>query len=94
MAVVALPAMAAFGQAGTTFGVLHQFNALPAFSQPTRAVDGTLYVTSATGNGSVCKLGTGGNLITLYNFTGGADGAVPQAGLLLSGRGIRHLSRT
>ncbi len=75
----------ATGRSGTTFGVMHEFNALPVFSMPARGADGALYVTSSSGNGSVCRLGTDGTLTTLYNFSGGADGATPQAGLLLSG---------
>jgi uncharacterized repeat protein (TIGR03803 family) len=50
------------------------------------ADDGNLYGTTSTGGnggaGTVFKITKGGALTTLYNITGGKDGAVPLAGLL------------
>ncbi|MGD1021065.1 MAG: choice-of-anchor tandem repeat GloVer-containing protein [Verrucomicrobiia bacterium] len=48
--------------------------------------DGNFYGTTSTGGnggfGTVFKITKGGALTTLYNFTGGNDGATPLAGLL------------
>jgi len=52
---------------------------------------GNLYGTTSAGgkfnSGVVFKLDTAGNETVLYNFTGGADGAFPYGGLLLSSAG-------
>jgi uncharacterized repeat protein (TIGR03803 family) len=52
---------------------------------------GNLYGTTvsygAYGCGTVFKLDTAGNETVLYTFTGGADGAVPTAGVVLDGQG-------
>jgi len=53
-----------------------------------RDPDGNLYGTTAPGIlgspgfGSVYKVDTSGNETVLYNFTGGADGAYPQSGVI------------
>jgi uncharacterized repeat protein (TIGR03803 family) len=47
--------------------------------------DGTLF----SGNGTVFKVNTDGTgFATLYNFTNGSDGALPEAGLILSGNAL------
>jgi uncharacterized repeat protein (TIGR03803 family) len=52
---------------------------------------GDLYGTTLRGGpfgfGTVFKIDTSGNENVLYNFSGGADGAYPQAGLLLGSSG-------
>jgi uncharacterized repeat protein (TIGR03803 family) len=52
---------------------------------------GNLYGTTATGGtsnvGTVFKIDTSGNETILYNFTGGADGGYPHAGLILDAAG-------
>ena len=51
-----------------------------------QATDGNLYGTTSAGGvngtGTVFQITTAGTLTTLYNFTGGADGATPEAGLV------------
>ncbi|MCD2340414.1 hypothetical protein LRH25_08665 [Ideonella azotifigens] len=53
--------------------------------------DGNLYGATgaggATGNGTIFKLTPGGTFSVLYDFTGGADGSEPEAGLMLDGKG-------
>jgi uncharacterized repeat protein (TIGR03803 family) len=82
------------------------FNPLLSFSGPndgtypagalTRASDGNFYGTTSGGGayseGTVFKITTAGALTTLYSFTGGMDGAGPQAGLIQAGDG--HLYGT
>ena len=52
---------------------------------------GNLYGTTLRGGafnfGTVFKVGASGNETVLYDFTGGADGAYPQAGLVRDGAG-------
>jgi uncharacterized repeat protein (TIGR03803 family) len=48
---------------------------------------GTTLSGGASGQGTVFEFNTSGNLITLYSFTGGADGANPFAGLVLDPTG-------
>jgi uncharacterized repeat protein (TIGR03803 family) len=51
-----------------------------------QATDGNFYGTTqiggATGSGSIFKMTSSGTFKTLYSFTGGADGAIPVAGLI------------
>lgn len=48
---------------------------------------GTTLLGGAYGYGTVFKLDTLGNLTTVYSFTGGADGASPNAGVLVDNVG-------
>jgi uncharacterized repeat protein (TIGR03803 family) len=54
--------------------------------------DGTLYGSTANGGansaGTVFKLAQDGTLTTLYDFTGGADGASPEGDMLLLGKDL------
>jgi len=54
--------------------------------------DGNLYGSTGNGGsgsaGTVFKLTPGGTLTTLYNFTGGADGASPEGDMLLVGKNL------
>lgn len=54
--------------------------------------DGTLYGSTGNGGtsnaGTVFKLTPGGTLTTLYNFTGGTDGASPEGDMLLAGKNL------
>jgi len=51
-----------------------------------QATDGNIYGTTqiggASGSGSIFKMTSSGTFTTLYSFTGGADGALPVAGLI------------
>ena len=74
--------------------VLHTFTG-PDGSGPMaglfRDSEGNLYGTTAfggaSGNGTVFKLETSGNFTTVYSFTGAADGARPQAGVIVDSKG-------
>ena len=48
---------------------------------------GTTWFGGSSGNGTVFKLDTAGHETVLYNFTGGADGANPPAGLVQDAAG-------
>jgi uncharacterized repeat protein (TIGR03803 family) len=75
--------------------VLHSFRGSPGPAQPyswlVRDTAGNLYGTTfsggAFGDGVVFQLDTSGKLTLLHNFTGGADGANPYAGLLRGASG-------
>src|SRR5579863_3728211 len=75
--------------------VLHNFSTPPGGTNPfagvTRDAAGNLYGTTALGGsanrGVVFKVDTEGHETVLYNFTGGADGAVPEAGVIGDGTG-------
>jgi uncharacterized repeat protein (TIGR03803 family) len=83
---------------GTGFTNLHNFLGYPnndgAEPEAGLILSGTnLYGTTEIGGtfnqGTVFKGGTnGGGFMTLYNFTGGSDGANPVAGLILSGTNL------
>jgi uncharacterized repeat protein (TIGR03803 family) len=84
---------------GTGFTTLHSFTAWsrPYFNsdgiQPVaglilsgNTLYGTAVVGGSSGDGTVFAVNTDGTCFTnLYSFTGGSDGAYPQAGLILSG---------
>ncbi len=75
--------------------VLHNFAAPPRGTNPfagvTRDRAGNLYGTTALGGranrGVVFKVDTEGQETVLYSFTGGADGAVPEANVVGDGAG-------
>jgi len=48
---------------------------------------GTAYAGGSGNNGAVFKLDSTGHETVLYNFTGGADGGTPRAGLVLDSSG-------
>ncbi len=86
---------------GTGFTILHGFTALDTATDTTNSdgawpgaglilSGNTLYGTTIEGGrydgGTVFAIKTDGtDFTTLYNFTGGSDGAAPSAGLILSG---------
>jgi uncharacterized repeat protein (TIGR03803 family) len=80
---------------GQTFTVLHSFKGGTDGESPyggvVRDTAGNLYGTTAQGgafsNGTVFKLDTTGKETVLYSFTGGADGAIPLAGLIRDAAG-------
>jgi uncharacterized repeat protein (TIGR03803 family) len=75
---------------GQTFTVLYSFMGGPDGRFPSGVVRdnaGNLYGTTSSGGaftyyGTVFKLDTTGNETVLYSFTGGADGAQPEAGVI------------
>jgi uncharacterized repeat protein (TIGR03803 family) len=78
---------------GASFATLHSFTGGAGGAWPEGGLvlsGNTLYGTTASGGGfgrgTVFKVNTDGTgFANLYSFTGGNDGANPQAGLLLSG---------
>jgi uncharacterized repeat protein (TIGR03803 family) len=78
---------------GTGFVALHSFAAFPDGAYPNAGLllaGDTLYGTAYQGGiwqaGTVFGISTNGTGFTnLYNFTGGSDGALPHAALILSG---------
>jgi uncharacterized repeat protein (TIGR03803 family) len=74
--------------------VLHTFSG-PDGSAPMASLfrdsEGNLYGTTvfggASGNGTVFKLSATGTFTTVYSFTGGADGARPQSGVIVDSKG-------
>jgi uncharacterized repeat protein (TIGR03803 family) len=95
LAVVLLAALAAAPAAnGQTYKVLYNFKggsdgAYPYYGSLVQDKAGNLYGTTEaganSGYGTVFKLTKSGTETALYSFTGGADGANPYAGLVLSG---------
>jgi uncharacterized repeat protein (TIGR03803 family) len=87
--VVALPAQA------QTFKSLYSFSNSPNGATPFGGVVkdklGNLYGTTSGGGaasfGTVYKLSNSGKETVLYSFTGGADGSVPYAGLVMDRSG-------
>jgi uncharacterized repeat protein (TIGR03803 family) len=85
LAVVAAPSAKA-----QTFTPLYTFTGSPDGAQPFQAnlleVNGTFYGTTvfggADGYGTVFKLNSSGKESVLYSFTGGTDGAYPNANLV------------
>jgi uncharacterized repeat protein (TIGR03803 family) len=86
---------------GQTFTVLHSFKGGTDGESPVggvvRDAAGNLYGTTASGGGVTCffrdgcgtvfKVNTTGKETVLYSFTGGADGAIPLAGLIRDAAG-------
>jgi len=78
-----------------TFSVLYAFSSPPdgGFSTSTPVLDkfgnlyGTTFFNGAYFNGSVFRIDPNGNESVLYSFTGGADGALPYAGVIVDGQG-------
>ena len=87
-------ALAAQAQTATEI-VLHSFGGLPRGAHPEapviRDAAGNLYGTAhrggAVGGGVVYKIDTAGNQTVLHNFTGGADGGKPVAGVIRDAAG-------
>jgi len=83
---------------GGTYTVIHNFNGTTDGSYPNspliQATDGNLYgVTGSQGQvdyGSIYKVTTGGTLTTLYTFTGGTDGGIPQSALRQHTNGLLY----
>jgi uncharacterized repeat protein (TIGR03803 family) len=89
------------GSGGWTETTLYMFNesdGFEPFGGLVRDAHGNLYGVTTSGgeNGSNCngggcgvvfKLDTGGNETVLHSFTGGADGAFPQGGLVMDALG-------
>jgi uncharacterized repeat protein (TIGR03803 family) len=83
---------------GGAYTVIHNFNGTTDGSYPNssliQATDGNLYgVTGSQGqvdNGSIYKVTTGGTLTTLYSFTGGTDGGIPQSALIQHTNGLLY----
>ncbi len=80
------------------YSVIHNFNGTTDGSYPNasliQATDGNLYgVTGSQGNGdagSIYKVTTAGVLTTLYSFTSGADGGIPQTALMQHTNGLLY----
>ncbi len=74
-----------------TLTTLWQFNGIPDGSQPAAGLVqgansnfyGTTYAGGASGSGTVFTITSSGTLTTLYNFSGGSDGANPAGSLVL-----------
>jgi uncharacterized repeat protein (TIGR03803 family) len=89
-ALLALSAMAG-GAAGQKFATLASFNEAnglgPYLEALVQGPDGNLYGTTeyggTYGNGAIFNISPAGTLTTIYNFTGGADGANPATGVTL-----------
>src|SRR5208337_5516334 len=96
LAIMLVAAVVATGSAQAqtyTYGVLYTFTGSPDGEAPyaglVRDAQGNLYGTTSQGGdpactngcGTVFKVDTTGKETVLYSFTGGADGAIPYAGL-------------
>lgn len=76
-----------------TFTVIHSFTNKPDGAEPWGGLTlvgntlyGTTYAGGTNGHGMIFAVNvSGGGFTNLYSFTGGSDGAEPQAGLLLVG---------
>jgi uncharacterized repeat protein (TIGR03803 family) len=87
-AVLVLPAFGA--QAGVVVTSLHSFQSYTNGANPQAGLvqgsDGNFYGTTTyggtNGTGTIFKISTNGTLTSLYSFTGGNDGAAPEAGLV------------
>ena len=91
--IAGLGLMLASGVTAQTFTTLHSFNGGSDGADPVSGLilsGDTLYGTTAdggsSGKGAVFAVNSDGTgFTTLYNFTGGSDGANPHSGLILSG---------
>lgn len=101
LALLLMLAATATGLSAQTFSVLHTFSAWSAGSEPTAGLTpdraGNFYGTTsyggAYGDGTVFKLthsGSGWILSTLYSFAGGADGSLPNAGVVFGPDGALY----
>src|SRR5438874_3107213 len=83
--------LAATTNAHVIFQRLHSFGLVAPTASLLSASDGNLYGTTAgggnSGNGTVFQITTDGAFTLLYSFTGGNDGADPEAGLVQASDG-------
>jgi len=101
LAIMLVPAFLTIGSAQAqtyTYSVLHAFTGTPDGAYPssygagaTLDAEGNLYDTTSGGGtyslGTVFEMNAGGKVTVLYNFTGQADGANPNAGLVRDAQG-------
>ncbi len=88
-------ALSSRAQAAATQTVLYSFKGPSRGADPSsgliRDAAGNMYGTTsrggATGNGVVYKVDPAGNQTVLYSFTGGADGGMPEGGVIGDGAG-------
>src|SRR5450755_2770296 len=92
--IFVLRAAPLLAQSTPTETVLHSFGGLRGINPTaglTRDISGNFYGTTSAGGtangGVVFKLTGSGEETVLHNFTGGADGAAPYAGVVLDGQG-------
>jgi len=96
-AITCLLLLPVLAEAQLTFTNLHSFSVFPNGSIPLAGLvqgsNGNFYGTTSSGGtngggyGAVFEVTTNGVATVLYEFTGGADGANPQAGLVLGNDG-------
>jgi uncharacterized repeat protein (TIGR03803 family) len=78
------------------YSVIHVFIGLDGSGPVLHAIDpvGNLYGTTTTGGahnqGTVFELTTSGQIVTIYSFTGGADGGAPEAGVIRDSAGTLY----
>jgi uncharacterized repeat protein (TIGR03803 family) len=78
------------------YSVIHIFVGPDGSAPSLHAIDpaGNLYGTTVSGGahnqGTVFELTTSGQLITLYSFTGGAEGGAPEAGVIRDSSGTLY----
>ncbi len=79
------------GKLTTLYRFGSEYSAPTIYAALVQAADGDLYGVTRTGgtsgNGTVFKITLSGRLTTLYSFSGGLDGAVPQAPLVQATNG-------
>jgi len=78
----------------TTLAVLNGADGVYPYAALVIGSDGNFYGTTTSGgssnNGTVFRMTPGGELATLWSFSGGADGAIPLAGLLAAADGALY----